>query len=68
LLSKSTKTGARHRLQIAEPELYPALQELQRANARIISVTQVKPTLEEFFMHLVSEDRAQAAAVEVHGK
>jgi hypothetical protein len=31
-------------------------------------VTQVKATLEEFFMNLVEADRAQAAAVEVSGK
>jgi len=31
-------------------------------------VAQIKPSLEEFFMHLVAADRAQAPAVEVHGK
>ena len=38
------------------------------ANARIISVAQIKPTLEEFFVNLVAADRAQANAVEVSGK
>jgi len=28
----------------------------------------MKASLEEYFMHLVAADRAQAAAVEVHGK
>ena len=32
------------------------------AGAKILSVTQVKPSLEEYFMHLVEADRAQAAA------
>lgn len=68
LLAKATKTGARYRLPVTEAELYAAIQQMQRANARILSVSQVKPTLEEYFMHLVSEDRAQAAAVEVRGK
>ena len=33
-----------------------------------VSVTQIKPTLEEYFLHLVEKDRAQAAAIEVSGK
>jgi ABC-2 type transport system ATP-binding protein len=65
LLEKATKTGERYRLQLPEAELYDALDELKAAGARILSVAQLKPTLEEFFMNLVSADRAQASAVEV---
>jgi ABC-2 type transport system ATP-binding protein len=68
LLKKSTQTGKRYRLQLPEAELYVALQQLGIAGAKIISVTQVKATLEEYFMHLVESDRAQAPAVEVSGK
>jgi len=68
LLKKSTQTGKRYRLQLPEAELYAALQQLGIAGAKIISVTQVKATLEEYFMHLVESDRAQAPAVEVSGK
>jgi len=68
LLSKATKMGERYRLQVPEEELYAAIEQLRGAGARIHSVTQVKPTLEEFFMNLVEADRAQAAAVEVSGK
>jgi ABC-2 type transport system ATP-binding protein len=68
LLSKSTQTGKRYRLQVAEAELYDALRQLGSAGAKILSVTQVKATLEEYFMHLVEADRAQAPAVEVSGK
>ena len=68
LLSKSTQTGKRYRLQIAEAELYAALQQLGIAGAKILSVTQVKATLEEYFMDLVAVDRAQAPAVEVSGR
>jgi len=67
-LSKATKTGDRYRLQVAEDELYAAIEQLRDAGARIHSVTQVKATLEEFFMNLVEADRAQASAVEVSGK
>lgn len=68
LLAKATKTGERYRVQLEEKELYGALEELRAAGARILSVAQVKPTLEDFFMNLVDAERAQASAVEVSGK
>jgi ABC-2 type transport system ATP-binding protein len=68
LLSKATRTGACYRLQVGEEELYAAVEQLRGAGARILSVSQVKATLEEFFMNLVEADRAQASAVEVSGK
>src|SRR5467141_4300852 len=68
LLAKATRTGDRYRLQVAEEELYAAIEQLRGAGARILSVSQVKGTLEEFFMNMVEGDRAQAAAVEVSGK
>jgi ABC-2 type transport system ATP-binding protein len=68
LLSKATRAGNRYRLQVAEGELYGALEQLRAAEAKILSVAQLKPTLEEYFMHLVDAGRAQAAAVEVSGK
>jgi ABC-2 type transport system ATP-binding protein len=68
LLEKATKTGERYRVQLPEAELYDALDELKAAGARILSVAQLKPTLEEFFMNLVDADRAQANAVEVSGR
>ena len=68
LLGRSTKTGERYRVQLPETELYGALDELRGAGARILSVVQIKPTLEEFFMNLVDADRAQASAIEVSGR
>jgi ABC-2 type transport system ATP-binding protein len=68
LLEKATKAGERYSLQLPEAELYTHLDELKTAGARILSVVQIKPTLEEFFMNLVDADRAQANAVEVSGK
>src|SRR5882762_8315035 len=68
LLSKATRTGACYRLPVAEEELYAAIEQLRGAGARILSVSQVKATLEEFFLNLVEADRAQASAVEVSGK
>jgi hypothetical protein len=68
LLGKATQTGDRYRVQLAEAELYAALDTLKAAGARILSVAQIKPTLEEYFLHLVEADRAQASAVEVSGQ
>jgi ABC-2 type transport system ATP-binding protein len=68
LLSGATRTGNRYRLQVEEGEVYATLEQLRGAGAKILSVTQVKASLEEYFMHLVEGDRAQAAAVEVYGK
>jgi ABC-2 type transport system ATP-binding protein len=68
LISKATRTGERYRIQVSEEELYPSIEQLRSSGAKILSVAQVKPSLEEYFMHLVAADRAQAAAVEVSEK
>lgn len=68
VLAKATRTGERFRVQITEQDLFRTMDELQAAGARVLSVVQIKPTLEEYFMNLVSEDRAQASAIEVSGK
>jgi ABC-2 type transport system ATP-binding protein len=68
LLSKATQTGNRYRMHVSEEELYGVLDQLRVAGAKILSVAQDRATLEEYFMHLVEADRAQAAAVEVSGK
>lgn len=68
LLAKATRTGDRYRLQVPEQDLYGAIEQLRGTGARILAVSPVRATLEEFFMDLVEADRAQAAAVEVSGK
>jgi ABC-2 type transport system ATP-binding protein len=68
LLATATRTGNRYRLHVQESDLYAAVERLRAAGATILSVTQVKASLEEYFMHLVAADRAQAAAVEVSAK
>src|SRR5437660_2861852 len=65
--AKALKSGANYRIAASETELYAALDELRAAGAKVVSVTQIKPTLEDFFMELVGKDRAQATAVEVSG-
>ena len=66
--AKAAKAGAGYRLNVDEDQLYAAMDELRAAAARIVAVTQIKPTLEDFFMGLVGKDREQAAAIEVSGK
>ncbi|MFI5092090.1 MAG: ABC transporter ATP-binding protein [Candidatus Acidiferrales bacterium] len=68
LVAKATKTGDRYRMQVTEQELYAAMERLHEAGAKVLSVAQLKASLEEYFMHLVEADRAQGAAVEVSGK
>jgi ABC-2 type transport system ATP-binding protein len=68
LLEKATRTGNRYRLHVEEAELYSTIEMLRETGARILSVTQMKASLEEYFMHLIEADRAQAAAVDVSGK
>lgn len=68
MAAKAIKSGNVFRASVTEADLYATLDELRAAGAKIVSVTQIKPTLEDFFMELVGRDRAQAAAVEVSGK
>jgi ABC-2 type transport system ATP-binding protein len=68
LLSKATKTGNRYRLQTCEADLLETLEQVRNAGGKILSVSQVKATLEDYFMNVVDRDRAQASAVEVTGK
>jgi ABC-2 type transport system ATP-binding protein len=66
--ARAAKSGANYRMNASDAELYAALEELRAAGAKIISVTQIKPTLEDFFMELVGKDCARAAAIEVSGQ
>jgi ABC-2 type transport system ATP-binding protein len=68
IFARATASGSRYRLQVPENDLHSALDELRQAGARIVAVTQIKPTLEEYFMNQVAASREQAAAVEVSGK
>jgi len=68
LRERAAKSGTNLRMTASETELYAVLAELREAGAKIISVTQIKPTLEDFFMELVGRDRARAAAIEVTGQ
>lgn len=57
LEARTTRTGNRYRIEVTEPELYDALDQLRRAQARILSVTPLRPTLEDFFFRLIQRER-----------
>ncbi len=65
LAAKVTRTGGRYRIEVPEQELYPALERLRACDARILSVTQVRPTLEDYFFKLVRREQAEPRPVEV---
>jgi ABC-2 type transport system ATP-binding protein len=68
LVAGATRTGSRFRMVVSESEMYAKLDALRAAQARILSIAQLKPTLEDFFLDLMTTERAQPSAVEVSGK
>jgi ABC-2 type transport system ATP-binding protein len=68
LVAGATRTGSRFRIVVSESEIYAKLDALRAAQARILSIAQLKPTLEDFFLDLMTTERAQPSAVEVSGK
>jgi ABC-2 type transport system ATP-binding protein len=65
LADQTTQTGSRLRVEVPEEELYAALERLHLRQARILSVTPIKPTLEDYFFQLVGREKAEHHAVEV---
>ena len=52
-------------MEVPEAELYEAIEQLRNCEARILSVSPVRPTLEDYFIKLVGREQAMAHAVEV---
>ncbi len=68
LAGRVTPSGVAYRLEVPEAELYDSISQLRAAEARILSVTQLKPTLEDYFFRLVGRETAPSYAVEVANK
>jgi ABC-2 type transport system ATP-binding protein len=66
LANRAKQTGGRYRLDVPESELYPALEELRASDARILSITPLRPTLEDYFFKLVGGEKKPSPAVEVN--
>ena len=53
LAQQATRIGGRIRVSVPEDQLYPTLEQLRGAEARILSVSPIHPTLEDYFFELV---------------
>lgn len=58
LAAQATSIGGRYRTSVPEPELYDTIETLRGAGARIFSVMQIRPSLEDYFIRLVGRERA----------
>lgn len=50
---RTAHIGSRFRVEVPEPQLYDSLEQLRRCEARILSVTPIRPKLEDYFFGLV---------------
>ena len=65
LAEKATRVGGRCRIEVPEADLYAALDQLRDCQARILSVSAIRSTLEDYFFGLIDRQKAPAHAVEV---
>jgi ABC-2 type transport system ATP-binding protein len=65
LAPRAKNIGNRHRIEVAEQELYSVLEQLHGCEARILSVAPLRPSLEDYFFNLVGRDKKQVPAAEV---
>jgi len=65
LAGRANPIGGRCRMEVPEAELYAALDALRRSEARILSVSPVRPTLEDYFLRVVDKEKVTSHAVEV---
>jgi ABC-2 type transport system ATP-binding protein len=65
LAREARRIGGRYRIQVPEADLYAALDQLRDSRARILSVQPLRPTLEDYFLHLVNREKSEALAVEM---
>jgi len=65
LANRAKQTGRRYRLDVPETDLYAALEELKACDARILSVTPLRPSLEDYFFKLVGGEKKPSHALEV---
>jgi ABC-2 type transport system ATP-binding protein len=65
LAEHATRIGGRCRVEVPEQDLYGALEQLRGVQARILSVSPVHPTLEEYFFRLVGGHAAPRGLEEI---
>src|SRR5271170_3050462 len=65
LAERATRIGGRYRVEVPEEGLYGALEQLRDCEARILSVSPVHPTLEDYFFQLVGGPAASRGLEEI---
>jgi ABC-2 type transport system ATP-binding protein len=65
LASQATHIGGRYRIAVSEGDVYGALDQLRAAQARILSMSPVRPTLEDYFIRLVGREKAATNEAEL---
>jgi ABC-2 type transport system ATP-binding protein len=65
LAEHAVHLGGRYRIEVPEGEIYTTLDQLRSCEARILSVTPVRPTLEDYFLRLVGREKSHTHAAEV---
>jgi ABC-2 type transport system ATP-binding protein len=65
LAEKATKIGGRGRIEVPEDALYATLEQLRNCDARILSVSPVHPTLEDYFFRLVGHSTVPRGLEEI---
>jgi ABC-2 type transport system ATP-binding protein len=65
LRGQLTQVGGRHRIEVPEAELYATIDQLRACEARILSISALRPTLEDYFLRLVGREQAQTHPAEV---
>jgi ABC-2 type transport system ATP-binding protein len=58
LAAQASDIGGRYRIAVPEADVYTVIDQLRGAEARILSMTTVRPTLEDYFIRLVGRERA----------
>jgi ABC-2 type transport system ATP-binding protein len=65
LATQATHIGGRYRIAVPEGEVYSVLDQLRAAQARILSMSPVRPTLEDYFIRLVGREKAATNEAEL---
>jgi ABC-2 type transport system ATP-binding protein len=65
MAERATHAGNRYRIEVAEADLYSALEELRSCEARILSLAPLRPSLEDYFLKLVGREQAMQPPTEV---
>jgi ABC-2 type transport system ATP-binding protein len=65
IAARAKNIGNRYRIEVAEQELYPVLEQLRACAGRVLSVAPLRPSLEDYFFNLVGRQKTSVAPTEV---